>query len=215
MTGQSSGGEATLISERGQPGARVGGCRREDLIVRAVIVQGGEADIGGEKTAFARIVMTGVGLQHVKADDRAPRRQEIAVLKLDDAAALAAGLHDVVDRIVRSMPTPAVPASGNWSWTSAPPLDEDLLVVQASANGAAIPAPTGMASTVRVDFTGLPVHGLTVANPTVHVQGAIFSGPQQVQALISSLRKVVRSALDKRRVDIYVSSEESLSAFRI
>jgi hypothetical protein len=47
------------------------------------------------------------------------------------------------------------------------------------------------------------------------VQGAIFSGPQQVQALVNSLRKVVRSALQQRRVEMYVSAEESLSAFRI
>ncbi|MGD0986112.1 MAG: hypothetical protein ABSA65_20265, partial [Acidimicrobiales bacterium] len=38
---------------------------RDDIIVRAVLVQGGEADIGGEKTAFARIVMSGVGVQQV------------------------------------------------------------------------------------------------------------------------------------------------------
>jgi len=188
---------------------------RDDLIIKAVSVQGGEADIGGEKTAFARILMSGVGLQHVKVEDQAPRRQEIAVLKLDDAAALAAGLHDVVDRIVRSTPTPAVPACGNWSWTSAPPLDEDLLVAQVSANGAAVPELTGMASTVRVDFTGTLVQGLAAANPAVQVQGAIFSGPRQAQALVASLRKVVRSALQQRRVEVYVSAEESLPAFRV
>ncbi len=202
-------------SELDHSKARVVGPRREDLVVKAVRVQGGEAEIGGEKTAFARIVMTGVGLQHVIAEDPVPRRQEIAVLKLDDAAALAAGLREVVDRIVRSTPTPAVPASGTWSWTSAPPLDEDLLVAQASANSAAISAPTGIASTVRVDFTGSLVHGLTSANPAVHVQGAIFSGPRQVQALVSSLRKVVRSALEQRHVESYVSAERSLPAFRI
>ena len=192
-------------------GARGMASWRDDLIVKAVSVQGGEADIGGEKTAFARILMSGVGLQHVKVEDQAPRRQEIAVLKLDDAAALAAGLHDVVDRIVRSTPTPAVPASGTWSWTSAPPFDEDLLVAKASANGAAVPELTGMASTVRVDFTGTLVQGLAA----VQVQGAIFSGPRQAQALIASLRKVVRSALQQRRVEVYLSAEESLPAFRI
>jgi hypothetical protein len=72
-----------------------------------------------------------------------------------------------------------------------------------------------MASTVRVDFTGTRVRGLTAANPAVHVQGAIFSGPRQAQALVSSLRKVVRSALEQRRVEFYVSAEESLSAIRI
>jgi hypothetical protein len=159
--------------------------------------------------------MSGVDLRHVKVEDQAPRRQEIAVLKLDDAAALAAGLHDVVDRIVRSTPTPAIPASGSWSWTSVPPLDQDLLVARASANGAAVPAVAGMASTVRVDFTGTRVRGLTAANPAGHVQGAIFSGPRQAQALVSSSRKVVRSALELRRVEFYMSAEESLSAIRI
>jgi len=188
---------------------------RDDIIVRAVLVQGGEADIGGEKTAFARIVMSGVGVQQVKVDDQAPRREEIAVFKLDDAAAFADGLHEVVDRIVRSTPTPSVPALGNWSWTSAPPLDEDLLVAQASANGAAVLAVTGMTSTVRVDFTGTPVQGLTVENPVVHVQGAIFSSPRQAQALVSSLRKVVRSALEQRRVENYVSAAKSLFGFPV
>ena len=90
----------------------------------------------------------------MKVDDRPPRRQEIAVLRLDNAAALAAGLDEVVDRIVRSTPTPAVPAMRNWSWTSTPPLGEDLFVAQASAKDTALSAADGMTSTVRVDFTG-------------------------------------------------------------
>ena len=182
----------------------------DDIIVKALTVQGGEADIGGEKTAFARIVMSGVGVQQAEVDERASRRQEIAVLKIDDAAALADGLHDVVDRIVRSMPTPAVVATGNWSWTSVPPLAEDLLVARVSAKGAAVPAPTGMSSTVRLDFTGTLVQGLAAPNPVVHVLGAIFSGPRQAQALVSSLRKVVRSALAQQRVESYVSASGEL-----
>src|ERR1035441_353913 len=91
--------------------------RRDDLVVKAFIVQGGEAEIAGEKAAFARIVMSGVS----NLDSDAARGQEIAVLMIDDAAALAAGLHDVLDRIVRSTATPAVATSGSWSWTSTPP----------------------------------------------------------------------------------------------
>ena len=200
------------LDQSDAPGVRSQG---DDLVVKAVIVQGGEAEIAGVKTAFARIVMSGVGLQHVKVEDRPPRRQEIAVLKLDDAAALAAGLHEVVDRIVRSTPTPAVPASGNWSWTSTPPLGEDLLVAQACAKATALSATAGTASTVRVDFTGTLVHRLASESPPVHVLGTIFSGPQQVQTLVNSLRKVVRSALEQRRVEFYVSAQESLPAFRI
>jgi len=188
---------------------------RDDIIVKAVMVQGGEADIAGERTSFARIVMNGVGVQQVKLHDPAPRRQEIAVLKIDAAAALADGLHDVVDRIVRSTPTPMVPAIGNWSWTSAPLHEEDLLVARVRADGAAVQAAEGLTSTVRVDFTGTLVEGLALANPAVHVQGAIFSGTRQAQALVSSLRKLVRSALEQRRVEIYVSAAESAFAARI
>ena len=185
--------------------------RRDDLVVKAIIVQGGEAEIAGEKAAFARIVMSGVS----NLDSDAARRQEIAVLMIDDAAALAAGLHDVLDRIVRSTATPAVATSGSWSWTSTPPLGEDLLVVQASADGTVIAATTGMASTVRVDFTGMPVQGLTAENPPVQVLGVTFSAPHLAQVLVNSLRKVVRSALQQRRVEVYVSPRAALSTFRI
>jgi hypothetical protein len=63
--------------------------------------------------------------------------------------------------------------------------------------------------TVRVDFIGTSVGALTTSLPAVHVHGAIFAGPRQVQTLISSLKKVVRSALEQRRVEAYVSSERA------
>ena len=188
--------------------------RRDDLVVKAVMVQGGEAEIAGEKTAFARIVMSGVSPEHANLNGQAPRRQEIAVLKIDDAASLAASLHDVVDRIVRSTATPAIAASGSWSWTSTPPLGEDLLVVQARADTAAVLSANGTAPTPRVDFTGLPVQGLTAEDPPVQVLGVTFSAPRLAQVLVNSLRKVVRSALEQRRVEVYLSPRGSLSAFR-
>jgi hypothetical protein len=186
---------------------------RNDLIVKAVSVQGGETDIGGERTAFARIVMTGVDMRDVASGASAPRRQEAAVLKIDDATVFATELHEVVDRLVRSTPTPMVPASGYWSWTSEPLLDEDLLVTRANAILPDVSVARGVAPVVRVDFTGTLVQGLSSADPAVHVQGAVFAGPRQVQTLISSLKKVVRSALEQQRLDIYLSEEESLSAF--
>jgi hypothetical protein len=189
--------------------------RRDDLVVKAVMVQGGEAEIAGEKAAFARIVMSGVSPEHANLNGQAPRRQEIAVLKIDDAASLAAGLHDVVDRIVRSMATPAIAASGSWSWTSTPPLGKDLLVVQARADTAAVLSPTGTAPTARVDFTGMPVQGLTSEDPPLLVLGAVFAAPRLAQVLVNSLRKVVRSALEQRRLEVYMSPRDSSSAFRI
>ena len=137
------------------------------------------------------------------------------MLKLDDAAALAAGLREAVDRIVRSTPTPAVAFSGNWSWTHTPPSDEDLLVAQARADTTAVVSPTETASTIRVDFTGTLVHELASEDPPVHVQGAIFSAPHLAQVLVNSLRKVVRSALEQGRVESHVSQRDSLSAFSI
>jgi hypothetical protein len=183
----------------------------EDLFVKAITVQGGEAHIAGEKTSFARIVMTGVDLKHLRLDDIVPRRQESAVLSLDAASALVAELHGVVNEMVRSSRTPAVPATGTWSWSSAPPHAEELYVAQANAN--AVPVTAGVRPTVRVDFTGTLVRGLCLAEPPLCAKGAIFSGPRQVQALISSLKKVVNSALEKRRLDIYVSADAPLSAY--
>ena len=49
--------------------------RRDDLVVKAVMVQGGEAEIAGEKTAFARIVMSGVSPEHANLNGQAPRRR--------------------------------------------------------------------------------------------------------------------------------------------
>ena len=105
------------------------------------------------------------------------------MLKLDNAAALTAGLHEVVDRIVRSTPTPAVAAIGNWSWTSTPPLGEDLFVAQATAKDTAPSAAEGMTSTVRVDFTGTRVQGLTAANPAVHELGQSSPVPARLRRL--------------------------------
>jgi hypothetical protein len=182
----------------------------DDLFVRAISVQGGEAHIAGENTAFARIIMTGVDWKHLGLDGPVPKRQESAVLRLDAASAFVAQLHGVVNDMVRSSPTPTLPAAGSWSWSSAAPHAEELLVAQANA----APLEIGMrSSTVRVDFTGTLVRGLCLSEPPVHVQGAVFSGPRQVQALISSLKKVVNSALAKRRLDVYVSAQAPLSAY--
>ena len=77
---------------------------RDDLFVRAVSVQGGESDIAGEKTAFARITMTGVGLASSATNTPAPRRQETAVLKLSEAEDLAAQLGELLSFMARSTP---------------------------------------------------------------------------------------------------------------
>jgi hypothetical protein len=187
--------------------------RPDDLFVRSLAVQGGEASIGGETTPFARVVMTGVQLKHVAPETRAPRHQESAVLKLEHAARFAAELRQIMNDMVRSTRTPTVASAGTWSWTSVPPSDEDIFVHQATASGTAIALTTGATPTIQVDFTGILMRGLSSSNPPLHVRGAIFSGPRQVQALISSLRKVVDSALEKQRLDTYMAGGEPLTAF--
>ena len=95
----------------------------------------------------------------------------------------------------------------------APPHGDDILVTEAVANKTAVPFSSGSRSTVRVDFTGTLVHTLASLDPPVHVRRAVFSSPRQVQALTSSLKKVVISALSQRRLDIYVAGDEPLTAY--
>ena len=184
-----------------------------DLFVRALRVQGGEASIGGEKTAFARIIMTGVDMRDAGAPGPVARRQESAVLRLKDAASLALELREIMNHIARATPTPIPPASGTWSWTSGQPHAAELLVAGTFANSTAIPLESGIRSTVRVDFKGSFVSASQISEKPVHVQGAVFSSPRQVQALISSLKKVVRSSFEHQRDERYVSGAAPVSAF--
>jgi len=187
--------------------------RPDDLVVRSLTVQGGEAEIGGEQTAFARIVLTGVELRYSGPNGGGPTRRDTAVLKLDHAATFAADLGGVMDNMVRSTRTPTVRSAGTWSWMGAPPHADDILVVEATANRTALPFASGTRPTVRVDFTGTLVHALAWSDPPVHVRRAVFSSPRQVQALTSSLKKVVLSALAQRRLDVYVAGDEPLTAY--
>jgi hypothetical protein len=186
--------------------------RPEDLLVKSLNVLGGEAESGADKTAFARVVMSGVELGNARGARPLPR-EEAVVLKLEDAVKLAAELRGLLNALVRSTPTPDVPASGTWSWTRVPPLAEDLLVTRASAKGTAVSLAGGVRFTVRVDLTGSLMRELCSASPPLHARGAIFSGARQIQTLVSSLRKVVCSALEQQRTEIYQSAVEAVSAF--
>jgi hypothetical protein len=185
----------------------------EDLYVKALSVQGGETEIEGEVTWFARIVMTGVDLKHLGSSEPAPRRQESVVLTLDLASALAIELREVIHDIVRRTPTPTVPATGIWSWSSAPARAEELIVRDAEVYAVAIPFGYDERFTVRTDFVGTFVHKLSSDETPADLLGTVFSGPRQVQALVSSLRKVVSSAAEKRRLEQLVSADRSGTAF--
>ncbi|MGA2530361.1 MAG: hypothetical protein ABSG36_14545 [Acidimicrobiales bacterium] len=187
------------------------GAQREHLFVRSLSVQGGEARFCGERTPYARIIMTGVDLEHAGSQVPVPRRQESAVLRLEHAAAFVADLRQIVNELVRSTPTPAVAANGSWSWSSVPPHAEELVVARADAAKTSIVAAAGARPTVRVDFTGTLVRGLASYGAPVHAQTAVFSSPRQVQALISSLKKVVNSSLAQRRLEVYVSAPAPVS----
>lgn len=185
----------------------------EDLYVKALSVQGGETEINGEMTWFARIVLTGVDLKHFGGSEPAARRQEGVVLSLDLASALAVELREVVHDIVRRTPTPTIPATGIWSWSSLAPRGEELVVSDAEVYGVAIPFGYDERLTVRVDFVGTLAHKGAGDAPPADVLGTVFSGPRQVQALIASLKKVVSSAAEKRRLEQLVSADRSGSAF--
>jgi hypothetical protein len=180
---------------------------RDDMVVKVVSVQGGEAHIDGQTAAFARIVMSGNGLGERDPDVVALGRQVSVVLTLEIAQELVNVLDQIVNRIVRSSPTPTVRASGNWSWTTHPPQDEDLSAVAVSAKGVALKRGGEATPTVQVDFAGTLVTGLSSTERTCHVQGAVMSNVRQAQTLASSLKKFVRSALAKQRVEVYVTPE--------
>ena len=135
------------------------------------------------------------------------------MLKLEHAAAFAAELGAVMDSMVRATPTPTVRSSGTWSWMGTPPHADDILVKEAVADETAVPFASGGRPSIRVDFTGILVHALGWSDPPVHVRGAVFSSPRQVQALTSSLKKVVISALAQRRLEVYVAADEPLTAY--
>jgi len=194
----------------------------DDLLVSAVSVQGGESEIGGITTSFARIVMsgvgsgmTGIGSGSSIAGAEAPRRQRAAVLELTDADQLATDLQDVVSLMAESLRTPAPTAMGIWSWRSEPLLDDDLAVTGVAVCTTAIRDVSRVTPAIRLKFTGSSIRERSSAasvqvQGAIHVQGAIFAGPRQVQALVSSLKKVVRSSLQRRRVEVYLPERTAL-----
>lgn len=189
----------------------------DDLLVSAVSVQGGESDIGGVTADFARIVMsgvgsgmTGIGSGSSIAGAEAPRRQRAAVLELAAAEQLAIDLQTVVSLMAESLHAPTPTAMGIWSWRSEPLLDDDLVVAGVDVCSTAIRDVSRVTPAIRLKFTGRSIRQCSSGDPSIHVQGAIFAGPRQVQALVSSLKKVVRSSLQRRRVEIYIPERTAL-----
>lgn len=185
--------------------------RPDDLLVKSLAVQGGEAEIAGEPTRFARIVLTGVELRHA-TEGRTHTRHECAVLKIEDAAAFATELGVLVDEMVRATRTPTVRSTGTWSWLGSPPHGDDLFVTRATVGQTSLPFASGLRPTVRIDLEGGPVHAVGSGGHQ-HLRGAVFSSPRQVQALTSSLKKIVFSAFSQQRLDVYVARDEPLTAF--
>lgn len=186
--------------------------RTDDLYVRAIRVQGGVASLEGETKAFARVVMTGVSLRQLAAGATGPRRQESAVLELNHAASCVAELRRILNEMVRSTPTPVLPAAGTWSWTSLAPSPEDIFVTRLTASGTELALGGGVMPTVRVELAGRPVGALASPVAPLRLQGAVFANDRQVWALVASLRKVVDSALERRRLELYMAAGSQLSA---
>jgi len=159
------------------------------LLVTSLSVQGGEAAIGDEKTAFVRIVMSGVRLENMRlSSDTTPKRQA-AVLKLGVADELTTSLREIMSLWARSTPTPVVPARGMWSWTSDSPPGDDILVTKVRAGGEEVRTAEHTTPIVRLDFVGTLLKALTSDVPPIRVPSAVFTVPRHVQSLISSLKK--------------------------
>ena len=161
----------------------------EDLLVTSLKVQGGEADVGGDKLAFARVLMSGIRLENLTLPVERTRTQQVAVLNLDLAEQLTLGLRDIMNSWARSSPTPVMPARGTWSWTSDPPRADDILVAQVGAVRKEIGTAEQPTPIIRLDFTGTLLKALTSDLPPIRMPGAIFTVPRHVQSLISSLKK--------------------------
>jgi hypothetical protein len=163
----------------------------EDLLVTSLSVQGGEALIGSEKSAFARILLSGLRLENTTlSEDRRPARQ-VAVLKLDVAHELLVGLREIMNSWARSTPTPVVPARGVWSWMSGPLPGDDILVTHVKTGGEQIRKGDQVTPIIRLDFMGTPLEHSSLDVAPSPMPGAVFSVPRHVQALISSLKKCI------------------------
>ena len=188
--------------------------RTDDLYVRAIRVQGGVASLEGETKAFARVVMTGVSLRQLAAGAAGPRRQESAVLELNHAASCVAELRRILNEMVRSTPTPVLPAAGTWSWTSLAPSPRGHLRHPADRQRhRACARRRGRCRRFGWSFAGRPVRRPCVARSRRCASKVPSSQiDRQVQALVASLRKVVDSALERRRLELYMAAGSQLSA---
>lgn len=171
------------------PGARSEHAASEDLLVTSLSVQGGEAVIGDEKTAFARILMSGMRLQNGQLPIHRVKTRQVTLLKLDLAEELTEGLREIMNHWARSSPTPVLPARGTWSWHSEPLPSDDILVAEVKAGREEIRTSDQATPIVRLDFTGAPLEASTSGVPPVRMPAAIFTVPRHVQSLISSLKK--------------------------
>ena len=161
----------------------------EDLLVTSVSVQGGEAVIGEDKAAFARILISGTRLANMTVPAKKTTARQAAVLNLAIAEELTISLHDIMNQWARSSPTPILPARGTWTWTSEQPPDDDILITEVQARREQIRAANRSTPIVRLDFRGHLVKALTTDRQPTRMPGAVFTVPRHVQSLISSLKK--------------------------
>jgi len=162
----------------------------EDLLVTSLSVQGGETLIAGEKTAFARILLSGLRLENMTVSSERRLARQVTVLKVDVAQELLIGLREIMNLWARSTRTPVLPARGVWSWMSGPLPDDDILVTHVRVAGEAIRQADLVTPIIRLDFRGVVLSGLAASGlPPRRMPGAVFTVPRHVQALISSLKK--------------------------
>jgi hypothetical protein len=184
----------------------------EDLLVTSLSIQGGEAAIAGKRTAFARVIISGVPLEDMKVSSSKPPTRQAAVLKLDTADELILRLREIMNSWARSSPTPILPARGIWSWTSEPPPRQDILVSQITAERQEITAGSGATPIVRLDFNGTFVGDLSSSVAPARMPGAIFTVPRHVQSLISSLKKCTLALRPEAELQFLGFSLPSLEA---
>jgi hypothetical protein len=152
------------------------------------MVQGGFVTVADTAMPFVRIGMAGVPLDELEPGSRPQQRAMGAVLNLDQAEELAAGLRAMMAHEPWGVAALATPARAIWTETSQLAQGDMLIAdLRASITGGET------VRLVRMDFTGVWLGGTTADDRQLYNQSALFPDPVQLCSLISSVKKCAKA----------------------
>ncbi len=152
------------------------------------MVQGGRVTVADTTMPFVRIGMAGIPVGELAPATQPEQHWMGAVLNLDQAEELAAGLRAMMAHEPWGVAALATPARA--IWTESSELSQgDMLIADLRASI------TGGESIrlVRMDFTGVWLGDTTPGDRELSRQGALFPDPVQLCSLISSMKKCAKA----------------------